>query len=229
MNKKIKVFNLFLIDASGSMAHRAKVALSALNENLQSLNALSKKVGDTQDHFVSVLSFESDNFTYIYHNTPINQVDLISKHQYVIGGCTPLYDAMGMTLTDLEKNVEFVDDAQCLVTVITDGYENCSTRFSNKDIQRLCGKLREKGWVINYLGTDQDVEAVADSIGVGNRACFENTEDGWEKTIKLDGNFRAQYCMSVDASIREEPMLTEEERKERNKELGAALFEETFK
>ena len=75
---------------------------------------------------------------------------------------------------------------ECLVTVITDGYENASQHWSGPQIKSLVEELRHEGWTFTYIGANQDVEAVAGSMGIRNTLAFEETEEGTKKCLKID-------------------------------------------
>ena len=45
-------------------------------------------------------------------------------------GCTPLYDAMGQSLTKLHNRIKDDSDATAVVTVLTDGLENASKEWT---------------------------------------------------------------------------------------------------
>ena len=51
--------------------------------------------------------------------------------------CTPLYDAMGFTLTTMRNHVKKQEDAVVVVTIITDGYENASKEYTGAAVKRL--------------------------------------------------------------------------------------------
>ena len=60
----------------------------------------------------------------------------------------------------------------------SDGYENASREFSGCDIKRLVAELKEEGWVFAYIGTNQDVDAVADDMGIGSRMRYQYSPEG---------------------------------------------------
>lgn len=64
------------------------------------------------------------------------------------------------------------------MTIITDGYENASREYRGHDIKRLVAELKEKGWVFAYIGTNQDVDAVANDMGIGSRMCYQYSPEG---------------------------------------------------
>ena len=66
------------------------------------------------------------------------------------------------------------------MTIITDGYENDSQEYSGRDIKELVSELKGKGWVFAYIGTNQDVDAVADDMGIHSRMCYDYSPSGVE-------------------------------------------------
>ncbi len=66
--------------------------------------------------------------------------------------------------------------------------ENASKSYSGKQIKDLVSELKSNGWVFAYIGTNQDVDAVAEEIGVRNSMGYmyssEGTRDMWEKREK---------------------------------------------
>ena len=109
----------------------------------------------------------------IIDTKPITQVNDLTKDDYCPNGCTPLYDAMGKSLTALEKKV--TEDDQVLVTIITDGMENSSREYSGAMICELVKRLRSKGWTFVYIGANQDAVKVAKRMNIDNAMNFQAT------------------------------------------------------
>jgi len=82
---------------------------------------------------------------------------------------------MGRSINELRPNV--VKGDVVLVTVITDGYENASREYNGKAIKALVEEMKGKGWVFTYIGANQDVEAVAESMSIDNRLAFEANKE----------------------------------------------------
>lgn len=169
-----RVHNLIILDESGSMQSIYKPALSGVNETLQTIREAQKE-HDDQTHFVSLIAFDSGHYNRIYSNTPAEKVIDITKEQYRPDGCTPLYDAMGRSINELRPNVTKGDVV--LVTVITDGYENASREYNGKAIKSLVEEMKKDGWVFTYIGANQDVEAVAESMSIDNHLAFEANDE----------------------------------------------------
>ena len=169
------VFNLLILDESGSMGSMYQQAITGVNETLQTMREAESENPD-QRHFATLVTFDTAHFHHIYNATAAaNAVD-ITTEQYRPWGGTPLFDAMGKAITDLETIVK--DDDIVLVTVITDGYENASREYSCEAVKALVDRLRSKGWVFTYLGANQDVEKVAMSMSINNYREFESTDQG---------------------------------------------------
>ena len=56
---KTRIFNLIIIDESGSMQIIKKEAVDSVNETIQTIRAAQKK-HEEQEHFVSLVTFNDD-------------------------------------------------------------------------------------------------------------------------------------------------------------------------
>ena len=168
---KTRIFNLIIIDESGSMQSIKKQAIDSVNETIQTIRSAQTKYED-QEHYVSLITFNDDVKT-VYDCVPVSEVKELTSENYHPDCCTALYDAMGLSVNALRKKVAEID--KVLVTVVTDGYENASKEYSGKAIKALVDELKANGWVFAYIGANQDVEAVAASISITNTLNFEAT------------------------------------------------------
>ena len=174
-NSKQRVYNLIILDESGSMATIAKEAVSGLNETFQTIRNAQKKHQE-QQHFITFVTFNSSNIRTVLNRQPVDCEKEIKWTDYHPNSGTPLYTAMGESITELKEHVNH--DDVVLVTIITDGMENASWKYSGSDIKRLVGDLKEKGWVFAYIGTNQDVDAIADDMGIRSRMHYEYSGRG---------------------------------------------------
>jgi hypothetical protein len=85
---------------------------------------------------------------------------------------------MGNSISRLRSQIDSAVPHDVLVTIITDGYENASREFSGKMIKNLVRELKASEWTFVYIGANQDVEAVADSISVDNRIDYQANNEG---------------------------------------------------
>ena len=179
------IINLMILDASGSMESIYNQALSGVNETIQTIR-MGKKKHPEFGQSLTLASFNSGkNYLNVkYSATPIDEVKEITKEDYIACGCTALYDAMGEMISELKRKVTPED--RVLVTVITDGYENASIHWNGPQIKSLVEELRHEGWTFTYIGANQDVEAVAGSMGIRNTLSFDTTDEGTKEMFQKD-------------------------------------------
>lgn len=127
---KAQVFNVIILDKSGSMGNIRQAAVDGFNETLAGIKKAQEKHADTQDHFVSLLTFCDCEKKYVYDKVPVVEARQLTMDDYQPCCCTPLYDAMGFTLTSMRKHVAAIEDHVVVVTIITDGLENASKEYS---------------------------------------------------------------------------------------------------
>ena len=180
-----RIINLMILDASGSMESIYNQALSGVNETIQTIR-IGQKEHPEFEQSLTLASFNSGkNYLNVkYSATPIDEVKEITKEDYIACGCTALYDAMGEMISELKRKVTPED--RVLVTVITDGYENASIHWNGPQIKSLVEELRHEGWTFTYIGANQDVEAVAGSMGIRNTLSFDTTDEGTKEMFQKD-------------------------------------------
>ena len=185
-----RVFNLIILDESGSMTTIAKQAVSGLNETFQTIRN-AQKVHKEQQHFISFVTFNSARIKSVMNRQKVESDKKLKWTDYKPDDCTPLFDAMGRSLNELKNHVS--DEDVVLVTIITDGYENASREFSGHDIKNLVAELKAKGWVFAYIGTNQDVDAVADDMGIRSRMCYDYSPSGAECMFEIERSSKRDF------------------------------------
>ena len=198
---KVKVYNLIILDESGSMQSIHKPAVDGLNETLQSIQSAQEKHGELQEHFVSMVFFNSNGIRTIMENQPVSKVKMLKMNDFSPSACTPLYDAMGVSLSKLRYQLDKNEKNQVLVTIITDGEENSSKEYSGKMIKNLVGELKALGWVFAYIGANQDVTEIADSLSIENHMLFEANCEGSKRMAKKLGNSRTHFYAKLSQSL----------------------------
>lgn len=193
--KEIKmqsVYNLVIMDKSGSMAEIRNAAIEGFNDVLSGVRKLAKDYADTKNQKISLVLFDSASMDVVAWNEDSEKVEFLNHDTYRPCACTPLYDAMGRYLTKLEKEIGD-EDASVMVTVITDGYENSSSDFSLKDIKDLVNRLKEKGWSFAYMGTDHDVDSVTVDLSITNVIKFEKNMEDTKKAFERERRAKEQW------------------------------------
>lgn len=178
------IYNLIILDESGSMGSIYEQALGGANETIQTIRA-AQASSDDQKQFLTFVTFDSGNkesVRIIIDTMPIEQVKDLTRDDYRPNGCTPLYDAMGKSLTALEQKV--TDDDQVLVTIITDGMENSSREYCGAAVCEIVKRLRAKGWTFVYIGANQDAVEVARRMRIDNAMNFQATHEDTRRMWK---------------------------------------------
>ena len=195
---KTQVYNLVILDKSGSMESIRTEAINGYNETLGSIKATQLKFLETQEHFVSLAAFCDCGIDMIYDMTPIKDADKLTKEKYDPCCCTPLFDAIGKTVKTLKKKIADVEDAAVLVTIITDGYENSSKEWDAKGVSKLIEECKEEGWMFSFIGAGEDVVKVATTISITNTMVWENTSEGTKKMFDIENDAREVYCSCLE-------------------------------
>ena len=174
------IYNLIILDESGSMSAIERQAVSAMNETFAGIRK-AQKTNPEQNYFVSLVVFEGDGVKgvrTVRDRVPVENIKDIRPEEYNPGACTPLYDAMGLAINNLSNVTKQGDPV--LVTIITDGMENSSTEYSGRAVKELVSRKRESGWTFAYIGANQDAVEVARDLHINNALNFEADEDGME-------------------------------------------------
>ena len=180
---KTTIHNLLILDESGSMHSIYHQALTGANETIQSIRAAQEQYAE-QDHRFTFVTFNTvaPNIKTVIDDARIGEVKDLTEADYRPNACTPLYDAMGMSITALEQKVKEGD--KVLVTIITDGLENASQEYSGKAVKEMVGRLREKGWTFVYIGANQDAVEVAKGLDIHNSLNFSADAAGTTAMFK---------------------------------------------
>ena len=210
---KTRIFNLIIIDESGSMWSIKDEAINSVNETIQTIRAAQEK-HEEQEHYATLVTFNND-VKRIYECVPVGEVKELDDTSYHPNCSTALYDAMGMSLNALRPKV--AEDDKVVVTVVTDGYENASKEYTGKAVKALIDELKAKGWVFAYIGANQDVEAVAATISITNVMMFEATSSGTAEMSKKLGSARSRLfdrmsCSSYSAEEANNDFFDEDEK-----------------
>jgi uncharacterized protein YegL len=196
-NVKTSVYHLIVLDESGSMDCVTRQTISGCNETIQTIRMMQESNKDTQVHYVSIYLFESGRSRYIVHNQPVGEVKNITDKDYRPAGCTPLFDALGFTLTEM-KEIMGQPDTLGYVTIITDGEENSSRRYTLEDVRNLIDELKKKDVIFSFIGANIDAAEYAKSLNISNSMQFVQDDEGtramWERERR--GKMRSGAKMS---------------------------------
>ena len=210
---KAQIYNLIIVDESGSMSCLRQATLSGINETLNTIRQAQKDFSDTQEHLVTLVTFDScgverPDVRTIIDCQPIEQVGEFTD--YEPNGCTPLYDAMGQSLTALHNRIKGNEDASAVVTVMTDGMENSSKRWNAARVSALIKQLKDEGWSFAYMGSAHDVKSVTTTLSIEHVIEFSHDAVGTASSWDYERSNRRAYYHKMSNDYLSDPMSREE-------------------
>lgn len=226
--QKTKVFNVIILDRSGSMECIRQAAVEGFNETLAGIKKAQEKFADTQDHFVSLVTFCSCETKHLYDKTPVAEAKPLNIEDFQPCCSTPLYDAMGFTLTAMHKQIKDIEDVAVVVTIITDGYENASKEYNASSIKALVETLRKEGWTFTYMGANQDSMEVAMSMSIRNARNFDYSSEGTRASMRKDTTTRMNFFSRLSQMKNEAASCVEPMSKEERLDCYGRLADEAF-
>lgn len=186
-----------LLDRTGSMENIRDDTIGGFNAFLR------EQQGQPGTATLTLVQFDSqDPYEIIHRFKPINQVPELTRATFVPRGTTPLLDAMGRGIKDLEKTiVELqVDErhSRVVFVVITDGQENASTEFRKDQVARMIKERTERDdWQFVFLSADMGSISDASSYGIAQDSAllFAKTARGtgaaWDSLSTCISDFRS--------------------------------------
>jgi len=170
---------IFILDESGSMS-------SMFDEPVQSVNNFINEQKKILGSKFSLLTFNSKVKT-IINNVPLQDVEEFKD--YKPRDMTALYDAIGEAITNKQKTNDY-DNVICVI--LTDGLENCSTKFKQKQVFDMITDMEKNhGWSFIYLGANQDVIKIGKDMGLSANSCalYECRSGEMMRIVKTASNF----------------------------------------
>jgi Mg-chelatase subunit ChlD len=189
MNKKVQA--ILVLDESGSMGVIKDKTISCVNEYINSLLPQGKMC------HITLVKFRQDDISFICEDVPVKDVPKLDYNRYKPNGGTPLLDAVGKTIKATQAQIDKAKDKpDILFIVMTDGEENSSREYNQKQIIDMISEKEKVGWTFVYLGANQDSWASASGIGYasrGNVLDFVASDNGMEKVMSRTIGATAKY------------------------------------
>jgi len=224
--EKTKVYNIVILDRSGSMSAILDSTISGFNEVLNGVRSAKKDHAETLDQSMSLVLFDSSAIKPVYIDADPDQVVELNKRNYIPGACTPLYDAIGLTINYAKSHLPKDGKYSVILTIITDGLENASREYTGHQIKAMIDECKEEGWAISYMGTDHDVYGVASQLSIDNVKQFEKSDYGMHNAMYFQVNMNNAYYESIEDWERQHPDASRAERVKWQKERSKKYYDE---
>lgn len=183
-SNKLKTMIVVLLDRSGSMSGQQGHVVEGVNKFLAEQKAIDAPAS------IAFVRFDQDgisggaNTNMIERFRPMAPLAMcapLTADEYIPRGGTPLLDAIGKTLNEMENDWRMDQPDRAIMLIVTDGQENASREFKRDQIKRMISSRQASDkWAFIYLGADVDAFAEAGHIGISlsNTAGFVKTSKG---------------------------------------------------
>lgn len=184
-----------LVDRTGSMRKIREEVEGSFNAFIDEQRKLTKELGD----HVTVTLWQFDNthddfpaIEMMYANVPLDDVAplVISPR-----GMTPLYDALGVTISKTGERYAQLPESErpdkVIFVVLTDGQENSSTEYNSTQVREMIDHQRDVySWEFHF-------------IGIGINAWDTSRDLGFKRmqTYSVTGQSAGQSYSVASASI----------------------------
>jgi hypothetical protein len=198
-----------ILDRTGSMETIRDDTIGGFNAFLKAQKTESGLAS------LTLVQFDSqDPYEIVYHFKPLAEVPELTRETFVPRASTPLLDAMGRGVNDLEKSLaDIAEDerpSRVVMVVITDGQENASREFRKDQIEKMIKEKQEKSaWQFVFLSAD--LAAIGDALASGLRAASvmghdkdgHGTQAAWAALSRSISDYRAGAKEDVSFSDEE--------------------------
>ena len=218
----------FILDRSGSMESCPDAAIAGFNGFLreqQQAQGLAK---------LTLVLFD-DEYLVPAQSLPVQEVVGLTRETYVPRNSTALLDAIGRTIDELGNRLADLPEqsrpGQVIVTILTDGEENSSRKFTWKDVAaKIKHQTEVYQWTFLFLGANQDAIATAAQMNIGaansstyvaDAAGSRSSQKSLSRKVRAMRNVAmgiASFMESADAAAPMSDIVAEEDRKERDEE-----------
>jgi hypothetical protein len=196
MQNKHQVHNLIILDESGSMSSIKSLIINGFNELVQSIKGIEKQFPE-QEHIISMVSFNDLDNKVLHFVEPVIKLDSINDSTYNPASMTPLYDAMGFSISKLKQYLEGKENYSVLVTILTDGEENASKEYNRSVIKNLVNDLKQQSWTFTYIGADHDVEGMAFRLSIDNTMSFDKNDQDIKRMFASESKSRVKFSLGI--------------------------------
>lgn len=188
-----KLYAHVLLDRSGSMASIRQKAVDAYNEYCDGLGS-----DIAVDAVISLTTFDSAGL-----ERPRNRcapaVARIGYEEFQPRASTPLYDAIGSTIDYIRQTWKKGDERVALV-ILTDGQENASREYTAEAVKALVKQCEADGWLIIYLGANQDAFAQSAAFGASSANTMDFSTKGTRNTMSAAARYTRSYSVGGQAN-----------------------------
>lgn len=199
MSKKTKPDTVvtFVLDETGSMAGSEDQTVEACNEYIKTLQQSDEKIT------FSLIKFNSSRTEQVHTGARVKDVPAMARGDYRPNAMTPLIDAV---MKAIIATAEYVKTAELkrprvVITVLTDGAENTSRKYTRADLAQAVREKEDAGWQFVFLGADMDAFGEAQQYGMRAGNVMSTNKESLVDTVRATAVNTASYAATGDAGV----------------------------
>ena len=191
-----------ILDRTGSMADIRDDVIGGFNSFLA-----AQQASPTPATFTLVQFDSQDPYEVVQPVGPIGDARPLTHATYVPRASTPLYDATGRGILDLEsmlaKLAKSKRPEKIIFVIVTDGHENASREFTRAKILEMIEAKRKQGWEFVFLSADAQSFDDAHKMGMASdsRLMFKKSKQGNDRAWASVSDKMSRYREGVAASV----------------------------
>jgi hypothetical protein len=190
---KSPLYAYILLDRSGSMENCRDTTIDAFNEYVMGLRR-----SDTLDARLTLTIFDSTGIDRLQHLEPAKSFMELNRQNYVPRASTPLLDAIGYAVAEIDT-VGLRADEKVSLVILTDGMENASKEHTVATVRALLTDRQDnKGWLVTFLGADIDAFAEAGAIGIHADKYLRLKKDKLRQAMLHASSSQTRFAQSGD-------------------------------
>lgn len=214
-----------ILDRSGSMESIRADTIGGFNAFLAEQQAVPVPTTFTLVQFDT-----QDRFEVLHAFAPIAAVQPLTHGTFVPRGGTPLNDAIGRGIIDLDGRLAALPPGarpgRIVFVIVTDGHENASREFTGAQVRGMIDAHRAAGWQFVFLSADEHAVRNGAHVNIDedfSMAVGKNAAGSRRMWAAVSSSALAYRCMSkTDMSLREQKLrAAEEARREDERERQA--------
>lgn len=184
-----------ILDRSGSMESIKEATITAFNLFIK------QQKEDGLPTNLSFIQFD-DQYEQNFVEKNIHLVKELNAQTFQPRGMTALLDAIGSTIKAAKKRIKKseIKPDKVILTIITDGYENASTKYTREKIFKMIRKREEKdNWKFLFLAANQDAIYEGSKFGIHEdramtyRQDYMGTRDAFNSISQKVSSFKSGF------------------------------------
>ncbi len=209
-----------ILDRSGSMESIKEATITAFNLFVK------QQKEDGLPTNLSFIQFD-DQYEQNFVEKNIHLVKELNAQTFQPRGMTALLDAIGSTIKAAKKRIKKseIKPDKVILTIITDGYENASTKYTREKIFRMIRKREEKdNWKFLFLAANQDAIYEGSKFGIHEDRAMTYRQDNTGTRDAFDSI--SQKVSSFKSGFNDNLFFDDEDRRKQQKTSSKDRFDD---